>query len=60
LSSAALASLLVVDALHVLAWHALPRMTVFGKVARLKPRRNKENRRGYRVTPIAIFDKAGR
>jgi hypothetical protein len=33
-------------------------MTDLGKVGRLNPIRNKENRRGYRVTPITIFGKA--
>jgi len=37
---------------------ALPKMTVFGKVVRLNPRRNKENSHGYRVAPITIFGKA--
>jgi hypothetical protein len=37
---------------------AHPRMTVFGKVARLKPRRNKENSRRNSTSPITIFGKA--
>jgi hypothetical protein len=44
--------------MEAFAHFTLPIMTVFGKVARLNPGRNKENRRGYRVTPITIFGKA--
>ena len=36
----------------------LPRLTVLGKVASLKPTRNKDNCRSYRLAPNIIFGKA--